>query len=511
MTKYDAIFIGGNNSNLIAALRLAKNGYKVLMLEKNHIPGGCSTSFIRGRFEFDASLQELYEYGSTEEPGLLYKLFQSLDLNDQIRFADIPNAFHVYVSSNHENYKLPFGLRNFIDKMEEYVSDSRESLEKFFQLGLECRNALKYIGKHKANTRYEVLLSDYPHFMKIANSSVSTVLNAINMPRKAQEILTANWSYFGSPIDTLSFVQFASTFYSYIARGTKIPRKTSFEISLVLAESIVDNGGYIKYLSTVEEILFENDKVSGVKLSNGDIYEAPYIICGVSPNEVYGKMIPSKYIPKNALKLTNSRVLGGRGFAIYLGLNQSAKEIGLNDYSYIITNTLDSRKEYEKMGTTNVEHFRVSVINNANIAASPKNTCIMQFSTFFTNDCFMKLANPSNYYELKEQIANRLITLFEDTTGIIIKPFIEEIEISSPETFARYTNQPEGTIYGFKATGLDNLLPRMINEEKEQFIDNLKFNSGFGTYLSSYATTYLTGNELAMNILASREGVDANE
>ena len=510
MDMYDAILIGANNSNLICALKLLKNRKKVLILEKNSLPGGGATSFIRGRFEFDASLQQLLEYGNKDEPGNLYQLFQDLGLIDRIHFVPVDSAIHILESDKKENYLLPFGIRNFIDKMEEYVPDSRSSIENFFNLAKECKNALKYIEKRKDDIRYEVLLGEFPQFIKIANNSVNSVLNAINMPKRAQELLTATWMDFGSPSDTLSFAHFAATFYDYISKGIVIPKKTSHEISLALAEEIMKNDGEIKYLSTVESIIVEDNVAKGIKLSNGEKYYAEHIISGISPTNVYGKMISSKLVPKNALKLTNSRVIGARGFTIYLGLNQSAKDIGLEDYQYIILHTLNSKKEYERMGSIDEDNCKVVVINNAYLNASPRGTCILQFTSFFAGNVFEKMVTPENYFELKEKIANHLINHFEDATGIEIKQYIEEIEIATPVTFANFTGHPNGTIFGYKATGLDNILPRILNSPNENYIKNLNFTGAFGPTLNIYASTYLSGNQVARDILKLEKGEDEN-
>ena len=56
MSDYDAIIIGAGNGGLTAALTVANAGRKVLLLEKHNVPGGCATSFIRGRFEFEVAL-----------------------------------------------------------------------------------------------------------------------------------------------------------------------------------------------------------------------------------------------------------------------------------------------------------------------------------------------------------------------------------------------------------------------------------------------------------------------
>lgn len=62
--QFDVIVVGAGNAGLVAAATTAKNGLKTLLLEKNNIPGGCATSFVRGRFEFEPSLHELASVGT---------------------------------------------------------------------------------------------------------------------------------------------------------------------------------------------------------------------------------------------------------------------------------------------------------------------------------------------------------------------------------------------------------------------------------------------------------------
>ena len=82
MPDFHVVVIGAGNGGLTSALTLARNGLKVLLLEKHNIPGGCATSFIRGRFEFEVSLHQLSGIGSEQKPGPLRMLLTSLGVID---------------------------------------------------------------------------------------------------------------------------------------------------------------------------------------------------------------------------------------------------------------------------------------------------------------------------------------------------------------------------------------------------------------------------------------------
>lgn len=504
--KYDCIVVGAGNAGLVSALLLVKSGKKVLVLESGCMPGGMASSFVRGRFEFDTSLRGLSDYGSEQNPGEIYKLFHKLGIVDKLEFVTIPEAFHVYSKDENIDYKMPNGIVEFIDKMESIVPGSTNSMKKFFVLGEESKEALLYLEENKEYLDQSHLKKNYINFLKVSTHSVDKVLEILKMPKKAQRILTSFWFYFGSPTSKLSFVHFASMVYSFVANGIQIPYKKSHEISLILAEEIEKLGGEIKYLSTVHEILFKNKRIAGVSLTNGDIFESNHIISSVSPTFVYGNLIPSAMVPKNAIKLTNSRVLGARGFSIFLGLNQSAKDLGLLDYIYYIYESLDSNKEYQNMSVLKNTSSIVTVLNNALPTCSPKGTTVMEFTTLFMGDVFSKTITEKNYFEWKSKIAENIIDAFENVTGIIIKPYIEEIEIATPVTYARYTGHPDGVIYGYKATGMDNLLPRMISAEHENYIENLRFCGGFDVKLSGYSSTYLSGDLAARQTLKDMKG-----
>ncbi len=498
--NYDAIVIGAGNGGLVTALTLQKKGQKVLLLEKNNVPGGVATSFKRGRFEFEASLHELCQYGKNAD-GDLAKLFKELGVIDKLQMVAIPETFHVITLDTNEEYTFPVGVEAFIAQMEEYVPNSKKSMENFFELCEEVKEALAYLNSTNGQPDKKVLKTKYPNFMICASYSLNTVLKSLKMPKKARQILSTYWTYLGSPSSKISFVHYASMLYSYVKDQPVIPINKSHEISLTLYEEFLKLGGVGKFLTEVSKIIVENNQVEGVETTKKEIYYAKTIICDISPNLVYSKLIDSTLVPKKARQLTNSRQLGARGVCIYLGLNKSPEELGLTNYSYFIYHTLDSNKEFKRMHQLKSDNLVGVVLNNAYKDASPQKTTILYLTSLIFSSTFSKIVNKENYFLLKEAYAENLIDVFETATGCQIKDAIEEIEVATPVTFARYTNQPDGVIYGYLATECDNLLPRLMNMDKENYIDGLFFAGGFGPRLSGYSSSYLSGNMVALKAM----------
>ncbi len=137
--NYDIIVIGAGCGGLSAALCAAKEGKRVLVLERNNAPAGHSSSFIRGRFEFEAYPQDIPGF-SPDDSGETKKLFDYMGVTDKIQWLKVPEAYRV-ISKFSDGTKLdatmPFGIENYIEAMEKYVPGSKAPLTKLFKIAEE--------------------------------------------------------------------------------------------------------------------------------------------------------------------------------------------------------------------------------------------------------------------------------------------------------------------------------------------------------------------------------------
>lgn len=500
--RYDVIVIGAGNGGLAAAATTAKGGLKTLLLEQHNLPGGSATSFCRGRFEFETSLHELADVGSAEQPGSVRQLFDSLGAEVDWRLED--NAFRVISEEDGFDAVLPVGIDAFADEMERQVPGCRDSVLAVFDLAKKAGAAIAYLSSGPVDPK--VLAAQHTDFMRMASHTVDECLDALGMPKKAQYILSTYWPYLGVPTDQLDFLHYAFMLMRYVVPHPAMPYMRSHELSLSLEKVILDHGGEVWYNSKAEKLLVKDGAVYGVVAGGQEIY-ADHVISNSFPDNVYSTMMEADQVPKQALKLANARKLGLSFVTVYLGMNRTAKELGIHDYSVFVERSGNSRKQYNDCQTLEDGGYVImNCLNNVIPDSSPEGTCTLFFTGMYFGDAW-KDVKTEEYRKLKNRIASEMIENCERTLGISIKPYIEEIVIAAPPTFARYLNTPTGTPYGYENNRWDGMLPRIMTMKDEQFIKGLRFCGAHGERTDGYSSAYMSGaNAGKLTINDRKEG-----
>ena len=227
---------------------------------------------------------------------------------------------------------LPTGEEAFAEEMERQVPGSRESVKAVFELGRHAIEALvsEYLSKGAPDP--VVLQSEYADFMRISSHTTKEVLDALHMPKRAQDILVTYWCYLGAPADQLDFLYYALMLILYVQLRPAMPKMRSHEMSLALEKAIHEHGGDIWYNSEVEKILVKEGKAYGVVVDGKEIY-AEHIICNSHMENALSRLLPAEEIPEQMLKLANARDIALSFVTVYLGMNRSAEDLGIHDYS----------------------------------------------------------------------------------------------------------------------------------------------------------------------------------
>lgn len=504
MKTYDVVVIGAGNGGLAAAATCAKAGYSTLLLERHNIPGGSASSFVRGRFEFEPSLHELAGVGAPDKSGQIEAMFSRMDGN--VDWCTHKSTFRLVVPAKEGDKdafvnedgvlvsvdaRMPVEFEPFAKKLDELVPGSYESCMKTFDLSTRMYKVFDCLDDLK---KLPGSIKDLPDVMRMASHTMSEALDTLGMPKKAQDIFNTYWCYMGSPASQFDFLYYMAVLHGYVEYGTGIPHLRSHEMSLALDEVIRRNGGDIWYNSEVTKVIMKDGKPVGVVINGEKEVYGKYFICNSSPNSVWNDLFEQKDIPEKQLKMLNTRKIACALTTVYLGMNKTKEELGLKDYSIFIAPDSDSDKQYDAAQNFFSGFCIINCLNEIIPDCTPEGTSQLFLTTMTFGDV-MKDVRPQDYKKFKTKVARDMIETCEKALNISITPYIEEIEIALPPTFARYLNTPQGTPYGYMLQKWDSLIPRTAQYMQDQPFPNFLFCGASQERGDGYGCAYYTGEK----------------
>ncbi len=504
MPKYDIVVVGAGNAGMAAALQCQIAGKKTLLIEQHNLPGGAATSFVRGRFEIDPSLHELCDYGPADNPGDLRNMLDRFGV--KLDFHECGECFRcisTYRDGAPMDVTMPAGIDAFIDKMEAYVPGSREKMTQLFDLFQEVLDGIAYITASRGKPDPQVLGTQYGNMMKTGAYSTQEVFDALELPQRCQDILSTYWSYLGVDMEHLAFIHYAAMVHKYTSRGAYIPAHTSHQLATAMVERFRELGGDVWFSCRAEEFLFDGSRVCGVRPNLG-VVDCAYILADINPDIIYGKMIPKELIPEREKKLSKARGrrIGGRMYTAYFCCDKTPEELGIHDYTIFMPGTANSVEEYKNiMDGMKSNEFAIFICNNiVNPTFSPPGTCVCTFTTFGSPVDWNDLSQ-EDYFRFKNEGVEKMLKTLKEKTGIDLSGHIEEMEVGSPWTFARYLGAPEGGVYGYEARDWDGMMARMQMIASDYPIKGLRPIGAAGPRSDGYTASMICGQLMAGNAL----------
>lgn len=491
--QYDAIVIGAGLGGLGAGLELARGGARVLLLEQHNLPGGCATSFVRGRFEFEPSLHQTPGDPQATAPVGMARYLKD-DLGIAVEMAAVPEAYRLILTDQGLDARVPFGVPELIRTVEGLVPGSTAVVSRYMDLCGEVLATLNYLDQHRTDFDKWQLLGRYRNFLNTGGYTVDQVSDALALPRRVRDLIYPYWCFLGVPMSRLSFTIWAAMLYTYFSAGAMIPRRRSHALASALLRRFEELGGRALFNRRVAQITCRDGRVTGVRTAAGEEFAASGVVCNLSPTVVFGRLVqPSAEVPAAALRTISARRHGMSTFVVYLGLDAPHERLGLNEYSYFISPTMDTDEIYRSTARLEAPSMQASVcLNNAVPDCSPPGTTIVSLTACFRPEAWHGLS-PRDYFRVKREIAAAMIGQFERAVGVSVRPHIEEIEVATPVTFARYIGAHDGVVYGYEAEPWDSIVPRVLALEREGYIQGLRFCGGFDYRCHGYGSSLFSG------------------
>ena len=495
------IVIGAGLGGLGAACQLALLGEDVLLLEKHNVPGGYATSFVRGRFEFEGALHVLAEVGTEEQPGSLYDFFKDLGIiPDKIKFKR-PKEFYRSVFYDGYDVTFPVGLDDYFNKLIELFPQEKKGINKFKKICNKVWAGFQYVAEKEGKVSPLAILFKHPYLARIGGLTLKDVFDRCFKDQRLRTIAGQIWGYDGLPPSRLNAVYYILTLMALL-NDAVFPIGRSHALSSAMIECFEKLGGKVKFNALVNRILVEHGKVSGVELLDGKRYRCKAIISNVNPICTTIKMLPENIVPNSYKKRIYASDIGVSAFTVYMGLNVSNKDLGFSSYEVFINATDDIEEQYKSMMRIEKPlHCVATCYNNIYENISPTGTCEFSITTLQLGKTWHTVS-PDEYHHLKDEMADHLISMVEDTIVSNIRDYIEVAEAATPLTYYRYSKSMDGAIYGYVQ---DVFNSPMLRINSQGAIPGLYLAGSWVNLGGGYSTSLTSGRMAAAMYLEDKE------
>jgi len=454
MIDYDVVVIGAGNGGLSAAATLAKKGLSVLVLEKHNIPGGCATSFCRGRFEFEVALHQLSGLGTREKPGPLLNVLDDLSVGQNLNWLEMKNLYRVIIPG--ELYlTLPADREGCTTALKNRFPKEKEAIDAYFDLvyGFFFELMRAFYMKDP-----EITAEKYPLYFKYALKNTSEVLEEFLHDPLLKLAVSVYWCYIGLPPSRLSFTDMAALLYSYLEFKPFHLQGGSQAMSAALLDQILQNGGSARFNCAARGVQVEDGRVTGVYTQDDVLIKTKAVVSNASSLDTYLEFVDPAAVKPAKIKELGGCTVGPSSFTIYVGLDCEPKDLGISEATNFICRSTDMDHAFARCRQldTSDDMLLVTCYDLVDPSFSPPGCSQVVIVDLKYSEPW-EMVPPQQYHQTKFDCAE---TILQRVEAIYpgFREHIEEIEVATPITHMRYLNHPGGAIYGFDQYAKDSSL-----------------------------------------------------
>ena len=438
--KEKVVIIGGGIAGLAAGTYALLSGFDAEIYEKNAIPGGECIGWNRKGYHIDNCIHWLT---GTKKGTELYEVWNKVGaLSDDIELAPV-NSFFTS-TYNGQSVTLWNDLERTRKEMIAVSPEDEEEINKFIEYTEYSKQCVFPAGKPmemwgvKDYINMGKNMADFPKVMKeFGKLSLEDYAKRFKSPLLQKMIC----DYLPKEYTAYSFM----VSYASIADGNGgIPMGASLQMSIRMANRFKELGGTIHYNCGASQIILEKKHAAGVRLEDGTVVSADYIIPTVDTRLLFGKLLPETYMPKELKAAYDepSKYPATSGFQIAYAVS---KDFNIGETVFIEIEPLTvGKRTFNRMYVKAYGYDPVFVKDGRQVIQ----TCISQTDEDFD---FWKSLSPEEYKEVKEeliaQITARIVAEYPELSS-----GMEFLDCWTPLTYERYCNAYHGSYMSFVTT-----------------------------------------------------------
>jgi phytoene desaturase len=321
MKKEKIIIIGAGIGGLGAACLLGKQGYKVVLVEKNDKTGGRANIFEEKGFVFDMGPSWYLM------PDVFEHFFQLLDekIEDHFKLIKLAPSYRVFFSGDKEFPVLDMysDLTKDLETFERLEKGSAEKMRKYLkQSGEQYELAKRQFMYRNYDSIFDFLQKDFMKEGLKMNpfQTMEAYLNKWFADDRLKKILEYTLVFLGSAPDKTPALYNMMNFIDF-DMGVYYPEGGIYKVIESLESIARKHGVEIHTQAPAEEIIVEHDHVQGVRLASGEIISADYVISNADMHFTETYLLKEEKHRTFSQKYWNKATMGPSAFILYLGLN----------------------------------------------------------------------------------------------------------------------------------------------------------------------------------------------
>ena len=458
--KYDVIIIGSGISGLTSGILLAKEGRKVLILEKHFKAGGWTHTFKRDNYEWDVGIHYIGEVHNPRSP--VRKLFDLVS-DGKLEWHKMEDNYDRIIFPD-KQYNFVAPREKFIQDMAGYFPGTEDKMRRYIQVVDE---AVKSGQSYFANKALPNWLGNFTYnkmtrkFFSHSDKTTREVIMDIFDDETILGVLSGQWGDHGLPPGYSSFAMHAMVVRHYLDGGN-YPIGTSRRIAETAVDYLESMGGALYVNAGVDEIITHKGKAVGVRLEKGDEILAPLIISSAGVMNTYGNFLRNNKAFSQMSAQLKTVTPTSSYMCLYIGLNKSAEELKLgntNLWIYPGYNHDQNVANYMQDSTKELPVVYVSF-------PSAKDPAFKDEHPGFATMEAITVANWSEYDNWKDKPwknrGDEYETMKDKLSERILEKVYEHVpqakeamaysELSTPLSVKSLANYPKGELYGIDHT-----------------------------------------------------------
>ncbi|MCO6509891.1 MAG: phytoene desaturase [Aridibacter famidurans] len=460
------VVIGAGLGGLSAACRLARDGNRVTVVEKNSGPGGKVNRVTASGFSFDtgASLvtmkhvfEDLFEYCGE-------------DLADHLEFVPLDPICRYFwkdgttLDTSTDIRRTETAIASFAPEDARALAGYLEASKKKYEIAERT-----FLSRSLNDLPRLLTPSNVPDLFRISSTRTLDSYNSKYFSSKKIRQLFDRYATYNGSSPYESPATFALIPHVEFGLGAWYPKGGIYGIPTEIEALARRAGVEFRYSEPVEEIVIENGRVSGVRTAER-LLDADAVVANSDAVDTCRRLIPGNHRQRYSDAKLDTIEPSCGGFVILLGVRRKFEELAHHNIFF----SEDYRAEFEAIfGTLTVPDdptIYVCATSRTDATQAPDGC----------ENLFILLNAPYtgvvDWEAEKEVLAERVIGMLESFGLEGLRESAVYRETITPADFEKRYRANRGSIYGVSSNGILSAFMRFPNKSRE--IEGLYFAGG---------------------------------